>query len=139
VLKDRSIKYPKLLLVEDDILISKSMNVIFESANYVVKVVKSAEEARELLRPFGPSAIILDLVLPQKDGLTFLKELRESKEWKHIPVIITSNMAEEENIDKAYLLSAAEYIVKSDLSLSDLVSKVTKHINLSTYAQSTLV
>ena len=131
-------KRPKLLIVEDDLLISKSIKTYFAKVNYVVKTVRSAEDARECLKSFAPSAMILDIALPQKNGLEFLKELRNSESWRHMPVIITTNLDAEENIHDAYLLSAAAYIVKSDLSLMDLVSKVTNHINISSYAQKTL-
>lgn len=96
------------------------------------------KEAWDCLSEFKPTAVVLDLLLPDKNGFEFLKEVRESEKWKTMPIIITTNLDTEEDIDKAYLLSAAEYLVKSDLTLVELVNKVTNHINLSTYSQKTL-
>ncbi|MDZ4786576.1 MAG: response regulator [bacterium] len=134
----KTAKYPKVLIVEDDPIISKSIKIQFEKINYVVKTVASVKEAWDCLSEFKPTAVVLDLLLPDKNGFEFLKEVRESEKWKTMPIIITTNLDTEEDIDKAYLLSAAEYLVKSDLTLVELVNKVTNHINLSTYSQKTL-
>ncbi|KKT59155.1 MAG: Response regulator rcp1 [Candidatus Gottesmanbacteria bacterium GW2011_GWA1_44_24b] len=62
--------------------------------------------------------------MPVKDGFTVLSEVKANDQYKTIPVIVTSNLSQKEDIDKAKGLGAADFIIKSDVSLDDLVKKV---------------
>lgn len=117
-------KIPKILIVEDDKFILKAIAYKFEEAGFVVKATRTAEEGLEILEKWLPDAIILDILLPGIDGYAFLRTVKANLKWKDIPVIIASNLSQDDEVD----IGVVEYIVKSDLSLDSLVKKALKHI-----------
>jgi DNA-binding response OmpR family regulator len=62
--------------------------------------------------------------MPVKDGFATLKEIKKNDQWKSIPVLIASNLGQQEDIDKGLAMGAQDYIVKSNLSINDLVAKI---------------
>jgi len=116
----------KVLIVEDDKFLSSAYRLKFTKAGYEVMLAMDGSEGLNVLSTFTPDIILLDLVMPVKDGFTMLSELKANEAYKNIPVIITSNLSQKEDIDKAKALGATEFIIKSDISLDDLVTKVQK-------------
>jgi len=116
----------KVLIVEDDKFLSSAYRLKFTKAGYEVMLAMDGSEGMTILSTFTPDIILLDLVMPVKDGFTMLSELKASEAYKNIPVIITSNLSQKEDIDKAKGMGAMDFIIKSDISLDDLVTKVQK-------------
>lgn len=73
-----------------------------------------------------PDLVLLDLILPRKNGLDVLIEMRKNPKLKDIPVIVLSVLGQESDIKRAFSLGSQEYLVKSEVSLSEVVEKV-KH------------
>lgn len=71
-----------------------------------------------------PDLVLLDLILPRKNGFDVLIEMRKNKELKDIPVIILSVLGQESDIKRGLALGAQEYLVKPEVSLSEVVSRV---------------
>jgi len=115
-----------VLIVEDDKFLSSAYRLKFTKAGYEVMLAMDGSEGMTILSTFTPDIILLDLVMPVKDGFTMLSELKASEAYKNIPVIITSNLSQKEDIDKAKGMGAMDFIIKSDISLDDLVTKVQK-------------
>jgi DNA-binding response OmpR family regulator len=113
----------KILVVEDDKFLLQAYKVKLEKEGFDVKSATNGAEMFEVLKTFKPSVILLDLVMPQMDGFEALKKLKQ-EEKSDIPVIVASNLGQAEDIEKSKKLGAADYIVKSDLSMEDLVNKV---------------
>lgn len=126
---------PKILIVEDDKLLLKAMRMKFEAVGYKVKIAENIDKALSILKEFVPSAMVLDLLLPKKDGFELLGIIKADKKLKNMPVLIASNLSDDANIEKGVMLSAAEYFVKSEMSLPDLINKVTYHINMSSHGK----
>jgi len=116
----------KVLIVEDDKFLSNAYRLKFTKVGYEVHLACDGEDAMKTLSTFTPDIILLDLVMPVKDGFTVLAELKAHDTYKNIPVIITSNLSQKEDIDKAKNLGAKDFIVKSDVSLDDIVEKIQK-------------
>jgi len=116
-------KNPKVLIIEDDKFISKAMKYKFEEAKFAVKTTRTAEDGLELLKKWIPSAIVLDILLPGIDGYEFLRKVKDDPKLKDIPVIVASNLPE----DEEGTAGATDYIVKSDLDLDALVKKTIKN------------
>ena len=114
----------KVLIVEDDRFLSSAYRLKFTKAGYEVKLAMDGSEGMAILSTFTPDIILLDLVMPVKDGFTMLSELKADERYKNIPVVITSNLSQKEDIDKAKSMGATDFIIKSDISLDDLVKKV---------------
>lgn len=114
----------KILIIEDEaaILYALKARLTVEGINVITAA--SAEEAFETLKKEKPEAILLDIILPQMDGLTFLKKIKSDKNFKEIPVIIMSNLNRKDKIERSIKLGAKDYIVKSEFNLETLIIKI---------------
>lgn len=121
----------KLLIVEDDAMLLDAYKNKFNGLEYTVQYASDGEEALVKVSQFIPDLILLDLVLPKKDGLEVLEEIKKSSTFKHIPVLITSNLDEGVHVEKGISLGAEDYIIKSSASLDhimDMIKKRLEHI-----------
>jgi DNA-binding response OmpR family regulator len=114
----------KILVAEDDKFLVNAYRVKLTKSNYEVKIASDGEELFKVLGEFTPDLIILDLVMPKKDGFLALSELKSSEKWKDIPCIVASNLGQKEDIEKAKSLGASDYIVKTDLSMAKVLEKI---------------
>ena len=72
--------------------------------------------------------ILLDIILPKQDGLSVLEDLKSDDDVKTIPVIMTSNLGEDDKIKQALSLGAVDYLVKTQHPINEIVTKVKKYI-----------
>ena len=114
----------KILIVEDDTYLANAYRVKLSKAGFEVKNAFDGEEALSMLQAFIPDLILLDIVMPKKDGFTALAEIKANEQWKNIPVIVASNLGQKEDIDKSMALGAADYIVKSQIPINDVLVKI---------------
>lgn len=119
----------KILIVEDN----KDLSWIWKeelqkNKEYVIKIAEDGEEAMKLAKSFMPDIIFLDLVLPKKDGMTVLAELKADPALKHIAVVISSNLDGDEKIKQALSLGAIDYFVKTQHFIYEVIEKVQKYI-----------
>lgn len=118
----------KILIAEDDQFISNAYRVKFEKEGFEVLIVSDGEEAMQNLDTFKPDLIILDLVMPKKDGFSTLADIKANPLFAKIPVIVTSNLSQTADFDKAKELGAIEYLVKSETPIGEIVSKIRTYI-----------
>lgn len=128
-------KKPYLLVIEDDPLLAETMRNKFVSVGFSVKIAGDGDAAMKALRTQIPQVVLLDILLPKKNGFDILAEMKIDPVWKQIPVVIASNLESDKDIDRGYALGAGDYIVKSNLSLNDLVQKVTFLMNMSDHGK----
>lgn len=119
---------PKVLLVEDDQALLKIYSNKLRLNGFNVLMATTGDEAIRKALAEAPRIILLDVILPEKDGFLVLEELKQSPVTKKIPVVILSNLGQESDIDRGRKLGAIDYLVKSDVSLMDLVAKVKQYI-----------
>ncbi len=117
---------PKVLVVEDDRFLVSAYRAKLEKSGYEVQIASDGDEALAALKTFLPDVMLLDLVMPKRDGFSTLEEIKKDARLSKIPIIVTSNLGQKEDIDKAMALGANDYIIKSDLSIEELVAKVQK-------------
>lgn len=116
----------KILIVEDDEFLVSAYKMKLSSKGYDFKTVSNGEQAIEILKEFEPDVILLDLVMPHKNGVETLKAIKSNPKTKSIPVYIASNLGYNDDIAKCMSLGAIEYFIKSDINLDDLLNKITK-------------
>lgn len=115
---------PKILIVEDDKYLVGAYQAKFSRAGFTVEVALDGEDAFKKLETFKADLILLDLIMPRKDGFEFLFELRSHPELKGIPVIVASNLGQKDSVAKVKELGVTEYILKTNMSLDDLVTRI---------------
>ncbi|MEI8067320.1 MAG: response regulator [Candidatus Shapirobacteria bacterium] len=119
----------KILIAEDDKFLGSAYRLKLTKAGFEVQIAVDGEEMLKILETYSPDLILLDLVMPVMDGFTALKNLRANPKYKSIPVIIASNLGQKEDIDRTQALGISDFVVKSDLSLDDLIQKINKLIS----------
>lgn len=116
----------RVLLVEDDKLLSQLVSTKLKSSGYVPMIADDGLKALSLTEKFAPNVVILDLMLPGRDGYLILEDLKKIEKTKHIPVVVFSNRSDETDIDKAMKLGAQSYFVKAMTELDQVISEVEK-------------
>jgi len=119
---------PKLLLIEDDLSLMKIYSNKLRISGFDVSVATTGDEGLRKSQIELPRIILLDLILPGMDGFLVLEELKKNPVTDGIPVVILSNLGQQTDIERGKRLGAVDYLVKSDVSLSDVVAKVKKYI-----------
>lgn len=118
----------KILIIEDDQILSDVLHRKLVKEGYEVFTAKDGEEGLEKTQEIKPDLILLDIVMPKKDGFDVLEELRKNK--KLIPIIIISNSGQSVEISKAIALGAKDYLVKAEFDPEEVVLKVKKVLNM---------
>ena len=121
-------KKKKILLAEDDKFIQKAYEDGFKRNGFDVIIASDGSEAMEKIRKDSPDIVLLDLIMPKKNGFDVLKEIRGDKSLKSIPVLILSNLGQDSDINKCKKIGATDYLVKADYSMSEVVSKINNYI-----------
>lgn len=115
---------PKVLIIEDDQRINKVYIVKLSVEGIKVATAIDGEEGLRKVYSELPDLIILDLMLPKKSGFDILKEIKADSKVKDIPVLILSNLAQEKEIEEGMALGAEGYIVKSNISIQQVIEKI---------------
>lgn len=101
-----------VLVIEDDPRSIRLMELILDSEGYDCLVARSGQEGLDLARTHRVDAIVLDLMLPEVDGLEVLRQLRKDPELAKVPVVITSARARPTTKEEASRLGADRYLTK---------------------------
>lgn len=114
----------KILIIEDEQTLLKALDIKFNEAGFDVATAIDGQSGLELANQVKPDIILLDIILPTKDGLTVLEELKQNEETESIPVLLLTNLSDQASISRGVELGAAGYIIKADFSLDEVVQKV---------------
>lgn len=118
----------KILFIEDESALQRAMGDMLRSHGYQVIQALSGDIGIRLAESEQPDLILLDLVIPQKDGYEILSELQTNPATKALPVIVLTNLEGTEEIEKALSLGARTYLVKARYTLDEVISKVKSAI-----------
>ena len=119
-----------ILIVEDDTFMGGLLERKFKQQNFQILRAVNVDEARKFIESGPISLMLLDIILPGTDGITFLKELKLNPQFKGIPVIIASNLGKEEEIEKGLAEGASGYVVKANTTPGEIVAKVEKILGI---------
>lgn len=114
----------KILIIEDEPALRRSVQFRLTKEGYDVTVAKDGEEGILAVAEKKPDLILLDLILPKVNGFDILKRFKAEAATKDIPVIIFTNLSQEADQRQAKALGAADFFIKSDLSIERVVEKV---------------
>lgn len=119
-------KKRKILVIEDDKSYLKTYQYTFEKGGFDCRVAFDGKEGLEDLEKDVPDLILLDLIMPIKNGFEFLKELRANEKFKDIPVVVLSNIGQDANKKAAKELGVIDYLVKAEWTLITVVERIKK-------------
>lgn len=116
----------EILLIEDDNFIGSMYVSKLENAGYAVRWAMDGEEGWQELKKKCPDLVLLDIVLPKRDGFVILEAIRGTRELKHVPVIILTNLGQKPDVERGLSLGADDYVVKAHFTPSEVVERVVK-------------
>jgi DNA-binding response OmpR family regulator len=120
-----------ILVAEDDAFLMKVYKNKLTGLNYNLLTAGDGEEALKIAQEEIPSIILLDLVMPKKNGFEVLEALKAEKTTTHIPVIILSNLGQDGDVEKGKKLGAVDYIIKANVAIDEVVRKIEEHLSQS--------
>lgn len=120
-----------VFVIEDDVFINKAYAAKFEHEHISVIFALDGDEALATLKASKslPALILLDLMLPKRNGFEILEDVRADARTAKIPVIILTNLGQETDVKHALDLGATEYLVKADTKIAEIVEKVKSYLN----------
>lgn len=114
-------KLGRILLVEDDLPISKMYSTKLQMEGFEVELAQNGEEGLEKIKANSYDLVLLDLMIPKLGGMEVLEKARAEKNLGELPVIILSNLSQEQDIKKAHELGVKDFLIKSNHTPSEVV------------------
>ena len=104
---------PRILIV-DDSMVSIQMTAGYVQLNNQcdISVATNSEEVFELFDKITPQIVLLDVKMPEIDGLDICREIKENSSWANVPVIFLSASNDQQHIDKAFEVGGSDYLIK---------------------------
>ena len=119
----------KILLVEDDPFLLDMYSTKFKDVGFNIVVAQDGEMAITKAKEERPDLVLLDVVLPKKDGFEVLKTLKSDSATAGIPVILLTNLGLDSDVKRGLELGAQSYIIKAHFTPTEVVAKVKEVLN----------
>lgn len=120
----------KIAIIEDDPVISQMYRMKFEAEGFDVQLADNGKRGVAMVDSFSPDIILLDLQMPEMNGEEALQQIRSDDSSKQTPVIILTNLGEEEAPKSLNSLGIHSYIVKADLTPRQVVDRVKEALGI---------
>jgi|SRR3989344_500296 len=118
----------KILLIEDESLLSELLEKRLKESGYDVLVAEDGEIGLAKVFSESPDLVLLDILLPKRNGMEILRKMHESNLTDKIPVVIISNSGQPVELEEAQKLGAKDWLVKADFDPDEVIEKVKTHI-----------
>lgn len=118
----------KIVILEDDEHISRVYGMKFSKEGYDTVFVSSGEQGVEKIESEMPDLVIMDLMMPKKDGFGVLEDIKKNPSLSKIPVLVISNLGQESDRARALELGASDYMIKVDYSMQEVVDKAKSYL-----------
>lgn len=117
-----------ILIVEDEPILMRALKDYLEMEEYAVDTAFDGEEAIKKLQKQVPDVMLLDLLMPKRDGFYVLEEIKKNPEWGQIITIVLSNLGGDQEIKRALGMGADDYFVKTQHLIEEVAKKVKQHL-----------
>ncbi|MFA6255118.1 MAG: response regulator [Patescibacteria group bacterium] len=114
----------KILVIEDDKFLSKMLSRALEAKGHEVILANDGKEGLNKAKTELPNLIVLDIMLPDSDGIEILKQLKADAKTVDIPVIVSTNLGDQATISRILDAGGKEYLVKADWGIDEVVKKI---------------
>lgn len=118
----------KILIIEDDEDLQQIYKYFFENGGYTVKISSDGLAGITDIVDYAPDVVLLDIMMPEMNGFEFLEALKNNTSIQ-VPVIVVSNLTQDQEKQKAIAIGADLYLIKSDYEGTDLVVTVDKFLD----------
>ncbi len=119
---------PTVMVVDDTAVIRETVAKLLRREGFNTICASNGKEALAVLQLSAPDLVLLDLMMPEMDGLECLALLRQEPRWQALPVIVMTALGDEENQLKAQRLGASDYLVKARFSMNQILERVRRLI-----------
>lgn len=114
----------KILIVDDEEILRRIYSDRLTFEGFEIETAADGEEALNKIKAAPPGLILLDILMPKLTGIQVLEQLNTNPQLKQIPVIVLSNVANDDNIKRALSLGARDYLLKTNFSPNEIISKI---------------
>lgn len=114
----------RILIIEDDPLISRMYQQAFEFEKFEVVVANNGMVGMQELKKKIPTLILLDVMMPKMSGIEFIKKMKADEKYKNIPVVVLTNLSGTRDAEEAISLGAVKFIIKSQYKPKQVVKEV---------------
>ena len=114
----------KILLLEDEEMLATMYKTKFEKEGMSIDVASDGEAGLAMAQAQPYDIILVDIIMPKLDGFAALKRLREMPQYKSTPIIMLTNLGQEEDIAKSKALGATDYLIKANFTPSQVLEKI---------------
>lgn len=114
----------KILLIEDDPFLSEIYTAKFQEAGFEVSIATDGLQGLRKAKEQKPNLLLIDLVMPKMDGFDFLRAVKFDREIRNIPVVVLSNLGEEEDVRKGLKFGVIEYLIKAHYTPTEVVARI---------------
>ena len=121
-------KKVKILLIEDDRMIVEMYQLKFEEEGDEVVIAQDGKSGLDLSQTEDPDIILLDVILPEMDGFSVLKSLKEEDKTKAVPVLLLTNLGQDGDVKRGLQLGAIDYLIKANYTPSQVVERIKSYI-----------
>lgn len=118
----------KILLIEDDPFLLNMYSTKFEIEGFQIITADNGEDGLKEIFNTKPDIVLLDILMPKMDGLEVLEHIQKANDQdiKKIPVILLTNLNQQEDIEKGMKLGAVDYLIKAHFMPSEVVGKIER-------------
>jgi two-component system, OmpR family, alkaline phosphatase synthesis response regulator PhoP len=113
----------KILIVDDEPNIVLSLEFLMEQSGYEVAIARDGEQALQLMETFEPDLILLDVMMPVRNGYEVCQKIRENSAWNRVKIVMLSAKGRDLEVSKGLALGADAYVTKP-FSTKDLLTQV---------------
>jgi DNA-binding response OmpR family regulator len=119
----------KILLIEDEEMLANMYEVKFKNEGYDLVKAMDGSQGLEMAKSIAPDFILLDIIMPKMDGFAVLKSLKEDAVTKNIPVMLLTNLGQDEDVERGKKLGSVGYLVKANITPSEVVASVKRELD----------
>jgi|TARA_B100001964_G_C13687928_1_gene360434 DNA-binding response OmpR family regulator len=119
---------PKIILIEDEEMLASMYKTKFEKEGFEIDIALNGEDGLAKAREKTYGVVLIDIIMPKLDGFAVLKELRAMDVYKETPMLMLTNLGQNEDIEKGKKLGASDYLVKANFTPSRVLEKIKRAV-----------
>jgi CheY-like chemotaxis protein len=119
---------PTVLVVDDTQVIRDTVARLLRTEGFNAICCANGREALDMVGLAHPDLMLLDIMMPEMDGLALLRALRNRPDGEKLPVIVMSAFSDEETTEQAAALGASDYLIKAKFTVKEMINNIRRHL-----------